>query len=181
MNLFDFVGIQNLEESAGLETEVLIADYNDILTFPDLPDLTAGTNNTDYVDLGAEVFVMKAGKQFRKFEASLEKNAFQSTLVGSRGAMSFENTLTIQRNAMTPELTGFIRANRNRQLIVAFKPLGLSKYVVLGWKGLPAEVQAGNIDIPGEIAGDKMTNLEIRSIYYAPLFINAIPLTPGAA
>lgn len=180
MNLFDFIGIQNLEESAGLETEVLIADYNDILTFPDLPDLTSGTTNADYVDLGAGVIVMKATKQFRKFEASLEKNAFTSTLVGSRGAMSFENTLTIQRNAMTPELVGFIRANRNRQLIVAFKPLGLAQYVVLGWKGLPAEVQAGNIDIPGEIAGDKMTNLEIRSIYYAPLFIDAIPLTPGA-
>lgn len=179
MNLYDFQGIQNLEESAGLETEILIADYNDVLTFPDLPDLNAGLTNASYVDLANAVLVMKTGKQFRKFEASLEKNAFQSTLVGSRGAKSFENTLTIQRNAMSPELVGFVRANRNRQLILAFKPLGLQQYVILGWKGLPAEVDEVNIDIPGEISGDKMTNIKFRSIYYAPLFIDAIPLTPG--
>lgn len=181
MNLYEFVGTQNLEESAGLATDIFIADYNDILTYPDLPDLTTGTDSKAYVDLGNKVLVMKEGKKFQKFQCSLEKNAFNIKYAGSRGSKSPENMLTIQRNAVSPELIGWARANRNRQVIIAFKPLGLDQYAIMGWDGLPAEIDDAESDIPAEIAGDKFTRIVFRSIYHHPYFIDAIPLTPGAA
>lgn len=77
------------------------------------------------------------------------------------------------------ELLGWIRANRNRKLIVAFKPLGFTKYLVLGYKGIPAQIVGANIDIPSEIQGEKLTSIEIMSVYYPPFAIAALPLTPA--
>jgi hypothetical protein len=180
MNLMDFVGDINLEESAALEVIVAFADIHDIESFPALPDLTGATENGELVDLGAATFTFKEGKSFKKFTGTLEKNAFTSELVGVRGALSFENTLTIQRSAMNKGVVGFMRANRNREMIVAFKPLGSTQYVILGWDGLPAMFTAGNIDVPAEVAGEKMTQAQIKGIYYPPLFIDAISFTPAA-
>jgi hypothetical protein len=179
MLLMDFVGDINLEESAALEVEVAFADIHDIATFPELPDLETASANGELVDLGSSAFVFKEGKSFKKFTGTLEKNAFASELVGVKGALSFKNTLTIQRSAMNKGLVGFIRANRNRELIVAFKPLGSSQYVVIGWKGLPAMFEGGNIDVPAEVAGEKMTQATITGIYYPPLFIDAVPFAPA--
>jgi hypothetical protein len=178
MDILDFVGEINLEESAGLEVEVLIADYQDVDLWPNLPDLETGTKNADYVTLTG-AFQMKEGKKFQRWEGSLEKNSFQSSLVGSRGSKSHENTLTIQKNASNAPLIGWLRANKNRQLVVAFKFLGETKYTLLGWKGLWAEMDEGTITVPGEVSGDKMTMCTIRSIFYPPLFIDAIPTTPA--
>lgn len=177
MDLLDFAGELKLEESAALEVEVAIAAYHDIETFPTLPDLTAGTDNEDYVDLADSVFVMKTGTKFHSWEGSLEKNAFSSTLVGARGAKSFENTLTIVRNAVNSKLFGWLRANRNRPLVVAFKFLGADQYCIMGWHKLWAEVDTVTVDVPGEVAGEKATTITIRSIFYPPLFINEVPLT----
>src|SRR5690606_7464955 len=174
----DYAGEPKLEESSALEVEVCIAAYHDIETFPVLPDLSTGTVNSDYVDLKEKVFVMKEGKRFHRWEGSLEKNAFSSTLVGARGAKSFENTLTIIKNAATSDLFGWLRANRNRQLIVAFRFLGAQQYCILGWDKLWAEVNEGTIEVPGEVAGEKFTSITIRSIFYPPIFINEVPLTP---
>jgi hypothetical protein len=180
MNILDFVGEINLEESAGLEVEVLIADYQDIEVWPTLPNLTTGTKNADYVTLTGP-FEMKVGKKFHRWEGSLEKNAFNSTLVGPRGSKTHENTLTIQKNAVNAPLVGWLRANKNRQLVVAFKFLGETNYTVIGWKGLWAEMDEGSITVPGEVAGDKMTMCTIRSIFHPPLYIDAIPTTPAVA
>lgn len=179
MDVLDFVGDINYEESSALEVEVAIADIHDILTFPTLPVLTGVTENGDYVDLAAGAIVFKTGKCFKKFTGTLEKNAFGSELVGPKGAMSFKNTLTIARSAMNKGLVGFIRANRNRELIVAFKPLGSTQYVVLGWKGIPAMFEQGTITVPGEIAGEKMSTFNIIGIYYPPLFIDTVSFTPA--
>jgi|GEM_PF-2357935 len=177
MNLMDFAGELKLEESSALEVEVAIAAYHDIETFPVLPDLTAGTSNVDYVDLKEKVFVMKPGKRFHTWEGSLEKNSFSSTLVGARGAKSFENTLTIVKNAVNSHLFGWLRSNRNRPIVVAFKFLGESQYCIMGWNKLWAEVNEATIEVPGEVAGEKATTIQIRSIFYPPIFINEIPLT----
>ncbi len=179
MDLYDFVGELNLEESAGLQVEVAVAAYHDVEAWPALPDLTTATANAEHVDLGAETFTMKTGKQFHKFEGSLNKNSFQSQLVGSRGAKSFENTLTVQKNAVNKDLSGWLRANRNRPIVVAFRPLGGTQYVLLGFEGIWAEVDEANMDIPGEVAGDKMTMFTVRSIFYPPLYIDAVPFTPA--
>lgn len=179
MDLFDYTGQNYLEESAALETEVCIADYFDVETFPALPDLTTGTTNSDYVDLAAATFTMKSGTKFQKFSATLERNALSTTLEGPRGAKAFMNMLTIARSGADKELVGFMRANRNRKLIVAFKFLGAAQYCILGYKGLPAEVDSGGIEVGAEITGEKVTNFVIRSIFYAPLFINEVPLTPA--
>ncbi len=180
MDVLDFLGNINLEESSALEVEVAIADIHDVLTFPALPTLTGATSNAEYVDLENGQIVFETGKCFKKFQGTLEKNGFTSELVGPKGAMSFKNTLTIARSAMNKDLVGFIRANRNRELIVAFKPLGGTQYVVLGWKGLPAMFEGGNIDVPAEIAGEKMTSLQIVGIFYPPLFIDTVSFTPAA-
>jgi hypothetical protein len=181
MNIQDFIGDVNLEESAGLEVEVAFADKRDIQTFPDLPDLAAsGATNVDYVDLGSEVFVMKTGKKFHKFESSLEKNAYQAELVGSRGALTWQHTLTIAKNSVTKALMGWLRANRNRPLIVAFRFLGETQWTVIGFEKAHAEVQGANINVAAEVAGEKMTSVQIRAIYYPPLYIDAIPFTPAA-
>ena len=179
MDILDFEGVVNLEESAGLQIEVAIADYRDVETWPALPTLEAATASEEYVDLGAEVFVMKTGTKFQKFEGSLEKNAFTSNLVGPTGALSFENMLTVIRNAVNKQLTGWLRANRNRPLVVAFRPLGGSQYIVLGTDGLPVQMTEGTMDVPGEIAGEKMTSFTLRSIYYPPFYIDAVPFTPA--
>jgi hypothetical protein len=180
MNLFDFVGTQGLEESAGLEVEVLIAAYDDVLTWPDLPTISGATVSATYVDYGAEVFVMKEGKQFHTFEGTLQKNGFTSELRGPAEAMSFENMLKIARASMSLELLGWVRANRNRKLVVGFKKLGSTKYLVLGYKGIPAQIVAAKIDLPAEIQGETMTSLDIMSIYYPPIAITALPITPAA-
>jgi hypothetical protein len=181
MDLKDFVGDINLEESAGLGVTVAFADIHDIQTFPELPDLEAGMENGDYVDLGNKVFTFKPGKCFKRFNGTLEKNAFASALEGPRGSMSFRNTLTIQRSAMNKGVVGFMRANRNREMIVAFKPLGSSQWVILGWDELPAMFTAGAIDVPAEISGEKMTQAQIVGIFYPPLYIDSISFTPAAA
>lgn len=179
MEMFDYIGEQNLEESAGLQIEVAIAAYHDVLTFPALPALTGATASGDYVSVGAELFVMKSGKKFQKWEGSLEKNSFNTKYAGSRGAKSPENTLTLINNAVNKELIGWLRANRNRKLIVAYRPLGETQYVFLGHEGLPAEINDASFDIPGEISGEKMTMIEIRSIYHHPYYIDSLPFTPA--
>lgn len=179
MELNDFVGELNLEESAGLEVEVAFAAYHDILTFPALPDLETATTNKDYVDLGNAVFVMKPGTKFHKFEGSLEKNAFSTKLGGQRGALSFENTLTVTKNAINKHIIGWMRANRNRPLIAAFKFLGDSQYTVLGYKGLWAEITEATMSSAAEVQGDKTSTFGVRSIFYAPMWIDAIPFTPA--
>lgn len=177
MDLFDYSGALHLEESAALETDVFIADAEDVETYPALPDLSAGTKNSDYVDLADATFTMKTGKKFYKFSATLERNSFESTLEGSRGAKSFVNMLTITKSGADKDLVGFLRANRNRRLIVAFKNLGATQYCVLGYKGLPAEVESGGVSVSAEVTGDKNTTFVIRSIFYPPLYIDEIPLT----
>ncbi|AWW31848.1 hypothetical protein DN752_17870 [Echinicola strongylocentroti] len=174
----DYQGAQNLEESAGLEVEVCIADYNDVESWPALPTLTGATESGEYVDLGAEVFTMKTGKKFFQFEATLEKNAFNSALVGARRAKSFENTLTIAKSGVSKQLFGWLRANRNRPLVVAFKFLGeTDQYTFIGYKGIPAEVEEATSETPAEISGEKMTSITVRSIYYPPFYIDEVPLT----
>ncbi|MFN3802179.1 hypothetical protein [Belliella pelovolcani] len=180
MKILDFVGERNLEESAGLEVEVLIADYQDVEGWPTAPDILTGDKNEEYV-IASGAFTMKEGTKFHRFQGSLEKNSFVSNLVGPRGAKSPENTLTIQRNAANASLTGWIRANRNRELVVAFRFLGETLYSVIGWQNLWAEVDEGTIDVPGEISGEKMTMVTIRSIFHFPYRIDAIPLTPAVA
>jgi hypothetical protein len=180
MNLYDFVGTQNLEEAAGLEVEVLIAAYDDVEEWPALPNLASGTSNAFYVDFASGTFTMKTGKQFHSFEGTLQKNGFTSNSAGPTEAMSFENVLKIARSSMSLELLGWIRANRNRKIVAGFKPLGFTKYLVLGYKGIPANITSFAIDIPGEIQGEKMTSIEITSIYYPPLAIAALPITPAA-
>lgn len=180
MDLIEYTGAEYLEESSALNTAVYIADYNDVLTFPALPDL-AGVTNASYVDLAASVFVMKEGKMFHRFLATLEKNAFNTNVVGARGAKSFENILTIGKSGSDKELFGFLRANRNRKLIVAFKFLGATQFCVMGYQDLPAEVEEAALDVPAEIAGEKMFTFTIRSIFHVPYFIDTIPLTPGLA
>ncbi|MBD3627610.1 hypothetical protein [Cyclobacterium sp.] len=177
MNLFDYTGQIYLEESAALNTEVCIADYFDVETFPALPDLTAGTTNSDYVDLAAATFTMKTGKKFHKFSATLERNSLTTTLEGPRGAKSFMNMLTIARSGADKELVGFLRANRNRKLVVAFKFLGATQYCFLGYNELPAEVDSGGIEVGAEISGEKVTNFVVRSIFYPPMYIDEVPLT----
>lgn len=178
MDLIEYTGQEYLEESAALQTQVLIADYNDVLTFPALPDL-AGITNASYVDMAASTFTMKTGTKFNGFLATLERNAFSSTLEGPRGAKAFMNMLTIARSGADKELVGFMRANRNRKLIVAFKFLGAAQHCVLGYEGLPAEVDSGGIEVGAEITGEKVTNMVIRSIFHAPYFIDEVPLTPA--
>lgn len=177
MDLFDLTGVSNLEESAGIQIEVAVADYHDVETWPTLPDLTAAVKNADYVDLSDQVFGMKTGKKFHKFEGSLEKNSFTSQLVGPEGAKSFENQLTASQNAVNKELVGWLRANRNRRLVVAFRPLGESQWIFLGYEGIYARISEAQFDIPGEIAGEKMTMFTVRSIFYPPFYIDAIPFT----
>jgi len=177
MDLFEYSGALYLEESAALETDIFIADNEDVLTFPTLPDLSAGVKNSDYVDLAAATFTMKTGAKFHKFSATLERNAFESTLEGSRGAKSFVNMLTITKSGADKDLVGFLRANRNRRLIVAFKNLGASQYCVIGFKGLPAEIESGGVTVSAEVTGDKSTTFVVRSIFYPPLYIDEIPLT----
>ena len=178
MEIQDFVGIVNLEESAGLEIEVAFADHRDVLTWPALPDLSAvGAANMDYVDLGAEVFVMKTGKKFHKFEGGLEKNAFASQLVGPRAAKTWQHTLTVARNVVNKSILGWLRANRNRPLIVAFRFFGESQYTVIGFEKAWAEVDDATINVAAEVAGEKGTSVMIRGIYYPPLYIDAIPFT----
>lgn len=178
MEIQDFIGVFNLEESAGIEVEVAFADYQDVLTWPALPDLAAvGAANTDYVDLGAEVFAMKPGKKFHKFEGSLEKNGFQSQLVGPRLAKTWQHTLTVSRNAVNKDILGWLRANRNRQLVVAFRFFGETQYTVLGFNKVYAEVDDATVNVAAEVAGEKGTTIMIRAIYYPPLYIDAIPFT----
>lgn len=180
LELNDFVGEINLEESAGLEIEVAIADYSDIEAFPALPDLDTATENGDYVDLGAAVFTMKTGTMFHKWEGSLERNSFASNLGGMRGALSFQNRLTIAKNAINKHLVGWLRSNRNRRLVVAFKFLGDAQYTVIGWDKLWAEIMADSaMESAAEVQGDKTTTIVIQSIFYPPMFIDAIPFTPA--
>lgn len=179
MNLMEFKGDLNLEESSALEVEVGFADIHDIATFPVLPNIATAIANGQLVDLGAATFTFKTGKSFTKFTGSLEGNAFGFELVGPKGAMSFKNTLTIKRNAMNKGLVGFIRANRNRELICVFKPLGGDQYIIIGWDKIPAMFESGSSDVPGEIAGEKATMATIVGIYYPPLFIDAVPFTPA--
>jgi hypothetical protein len=177
MDLFEYTGAIYLEESAALETEVCIADYHDVDTFPALPDLTAGAKNSDYVDLADATFTMATGKKFHKFSATLERNALSSTIEGPRGSKAFMNMLTIMKSGADKDLVGFLRANRNRKLVVAFKFLGASQYCFLGYSGLPAEIDSGGIEVGAEITGDKNTSFVVRSIFYPPLFIDEVPLT----
>lgn len=179
MDLIDYTGVTNLEESAGLQIEVAVADYHDVETWPTLPTLSGATANSEYVDLGAEVFAMKTGKKFHKFEGSLEKNSFTSQLVGPEGAKSFENQLIASQSAVNKELVGWLRANRNRRLVVAFRPLGESQWVFLGYEGIYARISDAQFDIPGEISGEKMTQFTVRSIFYPPFYIDALPFTPA--
>lgn len=179
MDLFEYTGQSGLEESAALETEVCIADYFDVETFPTHPDLTAGTKSEDYVDLGSATFTMKTGKKFHQFMATIERNALTTTLEGPRGAKAFLNMLTIARSGANKELIGWLRANRNKKLVVAFKFLGATQYCFLGYDRLPAEVDSGGIEVGAEITGEKMTNFVVRSIFYPPLFIDEVPLTPA--
>ena len=177
MNLFEFTGQQGLEESAALQVEFGIADYFDIEAFPPLPVLSAGTTNADYVDLGDAVITFKPNKHFHRFEASLEYSSYTSQLVGPRGAKSFENMLTIGRTSTGKEMLGYLRANRNRKLVVAFKELGDDQYRLLGWDKLAAEVDEGGTETPAEVSGEKLTTMVIRSIFYPTLFIDSIPFT----
>jgi hypothetical protein len=177
MDLFDFTGQQGLEESAALQVEFAIADYFDIETFPPLPDLQAATDNEDYVDLGDATIGFKAGKHFHRFEASLEYSSYSSQLVGPRGAKSFENMLTIGRTSTGANMMGFLRANRNRKLIVAFKELGDTQYRIIGWLNLAAEVDEGGSEVAAEVSGEKLTTMVIRSIYHPTLFIDSVPFT----
>lgn len=181
MDLMEYTGQNSLEESAALNSVVYFADYFDIETFPELPDLETGTKSGDYVDLGNATFVMKEGKKFNRFLATLERNSFTSNIVGARGAKSFENMLTIGKSGSDKELIGFLRANRNRKLVVAFKFLGATQFCVLGYLDLPAEVDDATIDVPGEVSGEKMTTIVVRSFFHAPYFIDAVPLTPAPA
>ncbi len=180
MDLIEYTGQQYLEESSALNTAVYIADYYDVETFPTLPVLTGSTNGS-FVDLADSVFVMKEGKKFHRFVATLEKNAFTTGLVGAKGAKSFENMLTIGKSGSDKDLVGFLRANRNKKLVVAFKFLGATQYCVMGYDELPAEVDSATLDVPAEIAGEKMTTIVIRSIFHAPYYIDSIPLTPAVA
>ncbi len=180
MEIQDFVGEINLEESAGLEVEVAFADYGDVATWPTLPDLGAtGLSNAEYVDLGNSPFVMKPGKKFHKFEGSLEKNAFQSQLVGPRGAKTWQNTLTVAKNAVNKAILGWVRANRNRRLVVAFRFFGEEQYTIIGFNKVWAEVDDVAINVAAEVAGEKGTTVMIRGIAYPPLYIDAVPFTPA--
>lgn len=179
MDILDFIGDINLEESSALEVEVAIADIHDILTFPPLPALTGATTNAAYVDLAAAEIVFKPGKCFKRFQGTLEKNAFGTELVGPKGAKSFKNTLTIARSAMNKGLVGFARANRNREMVVGFRPLGQNQFVLLGWRGIPAMFDSGNISVPSEIAGEKLATFNIIGIYYPPLYIDNLSFTPA--
>lgn len=177
MDLFEFTGQQGLEESAALQVEFAIADYFDIEAFPPLPDISAATTNADYVDLDDAVITFKAGKHFHRFEASLEYSSYTSQLVGPRGAKSFENMLTIGRTSTGKDMMGFLRANRNRKLVVGFKELGDEQYRILGWDKLAAEVDDGGSETPAEVSGEKLTTIVVRSIYHPTLFIDSIPFT----
>ena len=179
LTLLDLVANFGLEDSAALQVEFGFADLDDVATFPALPDISTQTTNAQTVDLAAAVLVFKSGKCFKKFRGSLEANSFDSTLEGPNGAKSFVNKLMIARNQVNKELIGYVRSNRNRQLIVAFKPLAGGQYILLGWEGIPAEIVGGGFKIAPEVSGETKTNLEIRSIYLPPLYINTISFTPA--
>ncbi len=166
------------DNKAGISKVMYFALAEDVQTWPSLP--STATTYEHLVSYESD-FVMKTGKQFWEFNATVERSSLNFESAGERGSKSAVNLLEIVRASIDDTILGFLESHKNDEMVWIVEDLD-DNFRVLGTKQLPAMIEEFGGNSGATVSDDKHAKVTVRaSGDIARVYTGqTIPLTPAA-
>lgn len=102
----------------GIIPKVIYGYWEDVETWPTVPDITAGSSGVDMESAGylADDLVMAVGTCAYTLEFNEDVGSFQIAPQGDKGSISFLYTLTFVNKRIRNKILGFLNAAKNRKM-----------------------------------------------------------------
>ena len=102
----------------GIVPKVIFGYWEDVATWPTIPETTAGSTGISFDDAGvlADDLVMADGTCAYTLEFNDEVGSFQIAPQGDKGNISFLYTLTFINKRIRDKVLGFLNAAKNRKM-----------------------------------------------------------------
>lgn len=142
------------------------------------PDITSVESLVTITD----DLVYKSGYAATKVKAIIEKNGFESNMIGPKKGKAWENKLTITLVANEAALMGYLRLIKNQDLLIHFKTFGTGAYRQLGSEVYAASLLEAKEVIPEAVENDAVCTITIgdKQKYPAPFYKGARTIYPVA-
>lgn len=175
MDLENLGGV-SAEPMAGLATKVWLADKRDFDTIVDTkkmedenPANVAG--NLDELMIITDNHVFKTTKCFNTIDFVQETGEVKTKSIGPKGGKIFENEVTIEVAGSQSQLLGFMRAVKNKDLIVLVEEVGTGNIRQLGWSKYGAEASNLEHEITGVLEGKNSAKITFKDKNLGPASI----------
>jgi len=178
VNSFDLLKT-TVENPGGCSTEWYWAFWDEVLTFPTLPDISAAGNpDTKAIYTGA--FSMKTGKQFYKGYGTLDTVSVDDQSVGPYDSKSWKNIFKCDHPGVKKLLAGWLRTTQNRPIVIIAKDASGTMRVVGNqlFGAYLAEAKAST-GAKAEDGNKASLSFESYGLCPAPIYEGTIPLTPA--
>lgn len=124
--------------------EVYYALVEDVLTFPNLPNIDVAADFAGLVTISTDI-TFAAGKGFQKLEVIQETGKVESVIEGEMDGKVFRNNCPLVFKGVESDKLGFSRFVKNKHLIFLIREHN-GTYRLIGNTVTPARVEDGTAD-----------------------------------
>jgi hypothetical protein len=172
LDLEDIVGTAGQDNTAGIQQNIYLVDFNDVETHPTFPKIEDATTFAELATVDTDL-VLKLTKKAIKLQCTLEKGAGTSDSQGEMDGMSFKNGLKLQIPGNKANSDGFARWAKNGSFyILYFEQDGQPR--LLGHPGYPAKM----VSAPGT-TGEGTATMKQRTFTFQSVWSGPAPIFSG--
>lgn len=172
INFEDIVGTAGQDNTAGIQQNIYLVDFNDVATHPTFPKIDGATTFSQLATVSTDL-VLKAGKKAMMLQCTLEKGSATSDSQGEMDGMSFKNGLKFQIPGNKANADGFVRWAKNGSFYLLYFELD-GQARILGHPGYPAKM----VSAPGT-TGEATSTMKQRTISFQSVWSGPAPIFTG--
>ncbi|MDO7849226.1 hypothetical protein Q5H92_22875 [Hymenobacter sp. M29] len=168
----DIEGTAGQDNTAGIQQNIYLVDFKDVLTHPTFPKIEDGTDLASLATVTSNL-VLKPTKKAHQLYCTLEAGAATSDSQGELDGMSFKNGLKFLIPGNKANADGFVRLAKNGSFyLIYFEQDGTVR--ILGHPGYPAKMASA----PGT-SGEKTSDRKGRTITFQSVWSGPAPVFEG--
>lgn len=168
-DLLDTLNCEDLDNRAGVVTEVLVGYADEVATWPDLPKPLGEALTMDKAGTWEGNLAFITGCQMQRFVFPDEQAELKISEAGENGNEVVLYELDVTRYRMGATLFGFLNAIKGRKLVLIVTDKNGNKYL-MGDKLAPARKVAGDGGTTGRAATD-VNKQSVKFQYYCPRYL----------
>lgn len=172
IDLEDIVGTAGDDNTAGIQQNIYLVDFNDVETHPTFPKTEGATTFAQLATVDTDL-VLKPTKKAMRLQCTLEKGAATSDSQGEMDGMSFKNGLKFQIPGNKATSDGFARWAKNGSFYLLYFELDGAPRI-LGHPGYPAKM----VSAPGT-SGEATSTMKQRTFTFQSVWSGPAPIFTG--